>query len=171
MQTHLIGAYNLDNAVAATTIGLHFGVPAASIVAAIASYMPSNNRSQFQQTAVNQLVIDAYNANPTSMNAAIQNFRLMQAGHKMCILGDMGELGEASAEEHQRIVDLLSDSDFETVWLVGDNFAKAQCPHSFVHFHNVDEVKATIADRQPQGKTILIKGSNSTKLFQLPNLL
>ena len=171
VRTHLIGAYNIDNAVAAATVGTHFGVPAADICKALTDYVPSNNRSQFVQTADNQLVVDAYNANPTSMTLAVQNFQQMAATHKMCIIGDMGELGEASAEEHQHIVDLLAAGGYEHVWLVGQNFAQANCPSTFHHFANVEEVKALLEQEKPHGMTILIKGSNSTKLFQLPELL
>ncbi len=171
VQTHLIGAYNIDNALAAATVGMQFGVPAEDICAALADYVPSNNRSQFMQTADNALIVDAYNANPTSMSLALQNFQQLQAAHKMCIIGDMGELGEASAQEHQRIVDLLQTMDLEEVWLVGDNFAHTECPASFRHFHDVEAVKAELSTSRPQGKTILVKGSNSTKLFQLPELL
>ena len=171
VQTRLIGAYNLDNALAAATVGRYFGVADEAIVGALAAYTPSNNRSQFLQTAQNQLIVDAYNANPTSMNAAISNFREMQAPHKMCILGDMGELGDVSTQEHQRIVDLLSQSDFETVWLVGPNFAQANCPASFRHFTDVEAVKQTLTAEPLNGHTILVKGSNSTKLYQLPEYL
>ena len=120
-------------------------------------------------TAHNRLIVDAYNANPTSMAAALDNFKAMQADHKMCILGEMRELGEVSHDEHKKVVDMLRAAHFDEVWLVGDEFAAIDSP--FRIFHNVDEVKAAIAQQQPQGHTILIKGSNSTKLFQLPELL
>lgn len=171
--THLIGAYNLDNVLAAATIGLTFHVSDDDICQALADYVPSNNRSQFEQTADNALVVDAYNANPTSMRASIENFRHIKADHKMCILGDMGELGEASQTEHEAIVALLKETGFEQIWLVGKEFAKvseAQGP-LFRHFGNVDEVKEALAQDKPHGMTILVKGSNSTKLFQLPPLL
>lgn len=171
VQTQLIGAYNIDNALAAATIGQHFGVPTDDICAAIAAYQPSNNRSQLTKTADNVLVVDAYNANPTSMTAAIENFRLMEAPHKMCILGMMGELGEVSGEEHQRIVELLKANRFEAIWLVGSEFQKTEHPADFLTFDNVDAVKAYLTDHKPTERTILIKGSNSQKLFQLPEKL
>lgn len=171
VQTHLIGAYNIDNALAAATVGVQFGVPMEDICAALSDYVPSNNRSQFMKTASNELIVDAYNANPTSMSLALMNFSKMKASQKMCIIGDMGELGDASEQEHQRIVDLLQELGFKDVWLVGENFAQAQCPDSFRHFHDVEAVKAELAVEKPHGKTILVKGSNSTKLFQLPELL
>lgn len=166
VQTHLIGSYNLDNALAAACIGTLFAVPAQDISDALAEYVPSNNRSQLTVTADNRLVVDAYNANPTSMKAALENFRIMQATHKMCILGDMKELGEASAEEHQRIVELLQQCDFEKVWLVGEEFAKTAHPAEYETFADVEAVKARLAADKPKGYIILIKGSNSTRLIQ-----
>ena len=171
VQTRLIGSYNLDNLLAAACVGTLFSVPADDICQALADYTPSNNRSQLTVTDSNRLVVDAYNANPTSMKAALDNFRLIEAAHKMCILGDMKELGEASAAEHQKVVDLLQDCGLETVWLVGDEFAKTHHPDSYQTFAHVDEAKAAIATHKPQGHTILIKGSNSTKLIQLVELL
>ena len=169
VQTQLIGAYNIDNVLAAIAVGINFGVDRKKICAALEAYVPSNNRSQLTETPHNRLVVDAYNANPSSMAAALENFSLMQAEHKMAILGDMRELGEASAEEHQHIVDLLNDAGIETVWLVGEEFGKIPCDYR--KFKDVDEVKAAIQEARPEGKLILIKGSNGTKLFQLPELL
>ena len=102
VQTHLIGSYNIDNMLAAITIGLHFDVKPQQIDHALENYIPSNNRSQLEETAHNKLVVDAYNANPSSMAAAIENFRVMDVPHKMAILGQMGELGEVSHEEGSR---------------------------------------------------------------------
>lgn len=167
--SHLIGAYNIDNMLAAITIGLEFGVSIDDICSALESYIPSNNRSQFMETAHNKLIVDAYNANPSSMMAALQNFALVKAENKMLIIGDMGELGEVSGEEHQKIVDFIAKSDIKNVWLVGSEFAKIDC--GFRKFNDVDEVKTAINTDMPQGQTIMIKGSHSTKLFQLPELL
>ena len=171
VQTRLIGSYNLDNALAAACIGTFFNVPATDISAALEEYTPSNNRSQLTITQDNKLVVDAYNANPTSMRAALDNFRLIKAEHKMCILGQMGELGDVSEEEHQKVIDLLGDCGFEKVWLVGENFAKTAHPAHYRLFANVEEVKAAIATEKPQGYLILIKGSNSNKLVQIVELL
>jgi UDP-N-acetylmuramoyl-tripeptide--D-alanyl-D-alanine ligase len=168
--TRLIGAYNLANVLAAVTIGRQFGVEDEKIVAALQNYQPSNNRSQLMVTEKNHIVVDAYNANPTSMAAAIENFRAMDVKEpKMAILGEMLELGEASASEHQKIVDLLVASGFDTVWLVGEEFAKTDNP--FRVFHDAEEVKKAISETDPKNLYILIKGSNGTKLFQLPSLL
>lgn len=169
VQTHLIGAYNLDNMLAAITIGLHFGVEPQKICHALESYIPSNNRSQLTETTTNKLIVDAYNANPSSMKAAIENFRLMAVEHKMAILGDMRELGEVSDEEHQRVVEQLKAAELTNVWLVGEEFAKTQC--TFRKFKGIEEVKAAIREDKPAGSYILIKGSNGIKLFELPELL
>lgn len=169
VQTNLIGAYNLDNILAAITVGYVNNVPFELINKAIANYTPTNNRSQMTVTDHNHLVVDAYNANPSSMQAAIDNFKLMDVPAKMAILGDMRELGDASAEEHQKVVEQLKQAGFQQVWLVGEEFAKTEC--SFKKFHDIEEVKAAIAAQQPQDMYILIKGSNGIKLFQLPELL
>ena len=150
VQTQLIGSYNIDNLLAAIAVGINFGVDRKKICAALEAYTPSNNRSQMTVTEKNHLVVDAYNANPTSMQAALDNFRRMEVPHKMAILGQMGELGTESDAEHRQLVDI---------------------PCAFRKFHDVEEVKAAIREQQPEGRYILIKGSNSNKLFQLPELL
>ena len=169
VNTHLIGSYNIYNMLAAATIGLYFGVSEEQVNHALANYIPSNNRSQLTVTASNKLIVDTYNANPTSMNAALQNFRDMKVSPKMAILGDMRELGEVSAEEHQKVVDFLKQTDITNVWLVGSEFANTDCDYR--KFDNVDQVKEEIAANPPKGEYILIKGSNGIKLFQLPELL
>ena len=169
VQTHLIGAYNLDNMLAAITVGYVNNIPFEQINHALENYVPTNNRSQLTETEKNHLIVDAYNANPTSMKAALDNFRLMEVSPKMAILGKMGELGDVSDEEHQKIIKLLEEARFDEVWLVGEEFQEVNS--RFRTFANVDEVKAAIAQEQPQGRYILIKGSNSTHLYELPALL
>ena len=173
VQTQLIGAYNLDNMLAAIIVGYVNNIPFDKINHALENYKPTNNRSQLTETEHNHLIVDAYNANPTSMKAAIDNFRLMEVSPKMAILGKMGELGDVSEEEHQKVVDMLADAGFDEVWLVGDEYFTTQ--HSSLTnlrlFHDVEEVKAAIAQNQPTDCYILIKGSNSVKLFLLPELL
>lgn len=169
VQTQLIGSYNIDNLLAAIAVGINFGVERKKICEALENYVPSNNRSQMTVTAKNHLVVDAYNANPSSMQAALENFSLMQADHKMAILGQMGELGADSDKEHRQLVSYLEAAGFDEVWLVGDNFRDIPC--SFRKFHDTEEVKAAIKEHCPEGFYILIKGSNSNKLFQLPELL
>lgn len=169
VQTQLIGSYNIDNLLAAIAVGINFGVERKKICEALENYVPSNNRSQMTVTAKNHLVVDAYNANPSSMQAALENFSMMQADHKMAILGQMGELGADSDKEHRQLVSYLEAAGFDEVWLVGDNFRDIPC--SFRKFHDTEEVKAAIKEHCPEGFYILIKGSNSNKLFQLPELL
>ena len=161
VQTHLIGSYNVDNALAAVAIGRYFEVEDDAICHALSSYEPRNNRSQLVE-AGNRFVIDAYNANPTSMAAALENFRMIDAGHKMVILGDMKELGEASLEEHQKVVDMLTGCGFDRVILVGQEFGKTA--NTFEHYSNADEVYSVLSADMPKGYMILIKGSNSMKL-------
>lgn len=169
VETHLIGAYNLDNMLAAIAVGLHFGVSPTQINHALGHYIPSNNRSQLETTEHNRLIVDAYNANPSSMAAAIDNFKLMKAERKMAILGDMLELGAVSDEEHQKTVDALATAGIKEVWLVGEEFGKTHT--AFRKFKNVDEVKAAIAAHRPENYYILIKGSNGIHLSLLPELL
>ena len=167
VQTNLIGAYNVDNALAAITVGLHFGVSEQNASDAVANYKPQNNRSQLTETGRNRLVVDAYNANPTSMAAAIENFSMIKAENKMLILGDMRELGEVSEAEHRHIVEMLRQKGFDCVWLVGEEFAKAAAGSGFRLFPDVDAVIAALKAEPLSGKTILIKGSNSLRLGTL----
>ena len=169
VQTQLIGTYNALNMLAAACIGLHFGVSESQVCHALQAYKPSNNRSQLERTGSNTLVVDAYNANPTSMAAAIDNFSRMEGGPKMAIIGDMRELGDASAAEHQRVADALAGAGLDCVWLVGGEFGRTDS--HFRKFGDVGEVKAEIARHRPEGYTILIKGSNGMRLFELPQLL
>lgn len=167
--TRLIGSYNVCNMLAAVTVGLHFGVSPGQIDHALAAYAPSNNRSQLERTAHNCLIVDAYNANPTSMAAALDNFKLMAVRPKMAILGDMGELGDASGEEHQKVADWLKANPLDTVWLVGSEFAKTDCP--FRKFAGAGEVRAELERNRPEGHYILIKGSNAMHLSTLKEWL
>ena len=170
IHTQLIGSYNCANVLAAVTIGRYFGVSDKKIVHALETYIPSNNRSQLTVTASNNLIVDAYNANPTSMAAAIDNFRMMKVDRrKMAILGDMRELGADSQAEHQRIADMLASAGFDEVWLVGEEFMKTQT--AFRRFNDIEEVKAAISDHKPEDCYILIKGSNGIRLYQLPDML
>ena len=164
VQTNLIGAYNVDNALAAITIGLKFGVKEQDASDAVANYMPQNNRSQLTETGHNHLVVDAYNANPTSMAAALENFSMIKAQDKMLILGDMRELGDVSQDEHRRIVEEIRKYGFTQVWLVGSEFAGAAGDSGFRLFPDVEAVNSALQSEPVNGKTILIKGSNSIGL-------
>ena len=162
VKTQLIGEYNFANALAAVTIGHFFDVESGKIDTALKEYTPQNNRSQLKQTADNTLIIDAYNANPTSMQASISNFHNMEIDNKMLILGDMRELGKDGPEEHQKIVDFLTECGFKDVMLVGEQFAAAR--HDFPTYPDAPAVIEAIQKNKPHGKTILIKGSNGIKL-------
>lgn len=162
VHTRLIGDYNFSNALATVAIGRFFQVRPDEIDEALSEYEPQNNRSQLKKTADNTLIIDAYNANPTSMMASIGNFHRMEAAQKLLILGDMRELGTDSPAEHQKIVDYLEECGFEEVWLVGEQFAATR--HAYRTFADAPAIIAAIREDKPLGKTILIKGSNGIKL-------
>ena len=183
LSTHFVGAYNLDNMLAAITVGLHFGVAEEDICAALSEYVPANNRSQLTKTERNTLIVDAYNANPTSMMAAIDNFELMEGENKVAILGDMLELGEQSALEHQNIVRRLIDSKIEKVILVGKEFCKCTMHNAqpavlsfgekrtidarFVVYESLDALLETQCIASLQSQLILLKGSNGVGLYKL----
>ncbi len=169
VQTKLIGNYNFTNALAAVAIGTYFGVDAGDICQAIEGYVPTNNRSELVRTDSNTLIVDAYNANPSSMQAAIDNFSRLPMEDKMLILGDMRELGADSEAEHQKVVDKLVSAGFKDVVLVGECFAHTR--NSFVCVPDVSTLTAMLRKEKPTGKTILIKGSNGTKLYTLPEYL
>lgn len=169
VKTQLIGEYNFLNALAAITIGYYFGVSPAEINHAIEAYTPQNNRSQLKETADNTLIVDAYNANPTSMMAALENFRKMSVPNKMVILGDMKELGSDSKSEHQKAVDYLKESSFEEVILVGECFSETI--HPFRSYPDVSKLIEALQKSKPKGMTILIKGSNGIKLIQAVDYL
>lgn len=169
VQTHLVGAYNVLNMLAALSVGLFLGVSAEEANRALANYVPSNNRSQLEETAHNKLIMDAYNANPTSMSVALNNFHDMEVPHKMAILGDMLELGAVSLSAHQAIVDQLSQLALNEVWLVGPEFARTSC--AFRKFNDVEEVIAELKKHRPEHHYILVKGSNGIHLDKLPQWL
>lgn len=166
-QTNLIGAYNLENVMAAACVGIHFGVDMPTIVSALENYKPSNNRSQFISTSSNKLIVDAYNANPTSMKAALENFIALKSdSEKALILGDMLELGNDSEAEHRKIVEMIAASGIKKVMLVGQNFASV-AKNGMSTFKNVDELIPVLTDNKLNGCLILIKGSNSMKLTKV----
>lgn len=169
VNTHLIGTYNLDNLLSAVTIGKYFKVDVAQINHALATYQPHNNRSELVKTTHNTLIVDAYNANPTSVEAALRNFNDMRVPRKMVILGDMLELGSVSKVEHQKIADLLRQLRFEKVWLVGSEFANTNTLYRCLK--DVEEVKQAFANEHLKNYYILIKGSNGIHLSQLTEVL
>lgn len=167
IETKLTGAYNLDNILAAIAVGSHFKISAEKIKNAIENYIPQNQRSQIIEAENHTIILDAYNANPTSMAAALDNFKAVQANKKMAILGDMLEMGEYSEAEHQQIVSQLKNMRLDKTWLVGSEFAKSTIPQSFQHFNSVEEAKLAWQNLDKQGYHCLIKASRSIGLEKL----
>ena len=167
--TRLIGDYNAENILAAATIGNHFGLSNEEIKRGLETYEPKNNRSQLMVTDKNNLIVDAYNANPTSMKAAIGNFSTMQVSPKAAILGDMLELGEYSADEHQAIVSELEKAGFEQVVLVGPEFVA--CKSGFQTFEKVEDARVFLEKNPIEAYYVLIKGSRGIKLEKMIELL
>jgi len=165
IKTHLIGSYNAENVLAAVTIGNYFGLSNEQIKTGLENYVPQNNRSQLTITEKNKLVVDAYNANPTSMRAAILNFAQMNVDAKTLILGDMLELGELSGEEHQFAVELLKQNNFKNVLLVGPEFKNTK--NDYRCFENVSELQEFIEEHPITDNYILIKGSRGIKLEKI----
>ena len=165
--THLVGSYNADNVMAALCIARHFEVPAKAAIEAIEAYQPSNDRSQMVNTERNVLIVDTYNANPTSMNAALDNFVSTGFGNKTLILGDMLELGDVSLTEHVDALDKARKCT-ESIFLVGDEFSKAaRGVYSVQCFHDVNALADYLAQHPLSGRTILIKGSHGIHLEKL----
>ena len=162
--TNLVGEYNAENVSAAICVGEYFGISREQALEAIRQYVPTNNRSQAMQTANNHLIVDAYNANPTSMQAAINAFK-----GDTYILGAMRELGEYSHLEHQNIVNMLAERKAENVFLVGDEYMQTTSPYPV--FENVDGLHKYLQDNPLKDKNILLKGSRSTKMEKLLDIL
>lgn len=160
--TKLVGDYNLYNVLAAVAIGRYFGVNDLQIKEAIEAYQPDNSRSQLIQMGTNKVVLDAYNANPSSMSAAIRNFAGLKADKKILMLGAMAELGSESVQEHQGIVDLIGEYAWEKVVLVGGDFEKTNHPYLFIK--NAAEAAAWWKNNQTTDATILLKGSRSSAM-------
>ncbi|HRQ84988.1 MAG TPA: UDP-N-acetylmuramoyl-tripeptide--D-alanyl-D-alanine ligase [Flavobacteriales bacterium] len=169
--TQLIGNYNAPNALAAVCIGRHFGVPDELIVGALSNYVPGNNRSQLKDTDRNRLVLDAYNANPTSMAAALENFaHLNTERKKLVILGDMRELGETSRSEHAAIIQLVKRLGLDAV-LVGPEFMQAAPEVALRRFPNVAAAVEALKAAKPTGLLVLVKGSRGVKLEEVVGVL
>lgn len=164
--TQLVGAYNLPNALAAIAIGATFQVPEQKIIQAIEQYVPSNSRSQLMEWSSNKIIMDAYNANPSSMAAAIENFARHPATNKVLVLGAMAELGLESLQEHKKIIDLISQYDWKNVLLVGGDFYTA-APSSYNVFKNVAEAKDWFSAQDFKDSYILIKGSRSSQMEKI----
>jgi UDP-N-acetylmuramoyl-tripeptide--D-alanyl-D-alanine ligase len=171
IKTKLVGSYNLENVLAAAAVGQHFGLDPLEIVAAIEEYQPDNNRSQLVERQHNRLLMDAYNANPSSTRAALENFAQLEAPLKAVLLGDMLELGDVAPEEHQKIVDYLVTMKVEKVILTGDWYSGCNLPPEFLHFPNAAALEEFLGKEQLSGYLILIKGSRGMKLESVSHLL
>lgn len=171
VKTGLVGSYNLENILAAASIGLHFGINPRHLKKAIQHYRTDNNRSQQLPTEHNVLILDAYNANPTSMRAALEHFRSILHPDKSVILGDMLELGEAEGAAHREVIDLLETAGFRDIILVGPVFAGSRVPESFTVFPSVEECAAWLKEHPLRDRMILLKGSRRIGLEQLAGVL
>lgn len=169
ISTQLTGDYNFSNIMAAVAVGQYFNISIPTIQLAIASYQPSNSRSQILQKGSNIFIMDAYNANPSSMKPAINNFANIDHKNKVLILGDMKELGNQSLTEHQQIVDLLKTLSFKQVFLIGPEFSKTQHPHGW-SIETWDEALSIISYKNIQQAMILVKGSRSMQMERILNL-
>ena len=163
IQTHLVGSYNYENVAAAIAVGSHFGVSEADIKEALEAYQPTNSRSQVIEGR-NRIIMDAYNANPTSMTASVKNFRDISGDNALLILGDMRELGDASEQEHKAILQLLKESGFKQAFLVGSCFSQYNDNPDYLTFPDVENLTAYLEQHPVEGHTILVKGSHSIQL-------
>ncbi|MDR0969289.1 MAG: UDP-N-acetylmuramoyl-tripeptide--D-alanyl-D-alanine ligase [Lentimicrobiaceae bacterium] len=167
VQTHLIGAHNFENIMAAIAVGTYFEVDKMKIIEAIMHYVPTNNRSEIKETSDNKLIMEAYNANPTSMELTIRGFNEMKGTKKMVILGDMFELGMYSENEHREIVKLVDSFHFEEIFLVGKNFSNVAKVKQIKTFETTEALCAFFGSNKPRGFSILIKGSRGMALEKL----
>jgi UDP-N-acetylmuramoyl-tripeptide--D-alanyl-D-alanine ligase len=170
VNTHLVGSYNLENVLAAITIGNYFGVPGGKIIKAIENYIPVNNRSQLTKTDKNTLLLDCYNANPSSIDAALKNLVQIPASNKLALLGDMLELGAESEKEHVNVLNFLKENNISAI-LTGPIFEKLSKQFGFLAFKNSDELYDYLKLNIISDSLILIKGSRGIKLEKIVELL
>lgn len=168
LETNLVGKYNADNIMAALAVGRYFGIPENDAINAVSHYTPSNNRSQLTRTGKNMLIVDAYNANPVSMDAALSNLEAIPSERKAVMLGDMLELGAESETEHTRIAERVAGMNLDMAFFVGDEFGASLsriCPScKFMNFQNSDQLAEYLGSHGMSGYTILIKGSRGTRM-------
>lgn len=165
--SQLIGEYNFENILAAIAVGNFFGVEAHLIDSAVSSYVPDNSRSQKIQKGSNNIILDAYNANPSSMEAALRNFSSLPVKDKVICIGDMAELGDDTDKEHKKIVNLLKEIPYQQLILVGENFGKYASEISCIPFESANAAALWIKENPILSKTILIKGSRSTQMEKI----
>jgi UDP-N-acetylmuramoyl-tripeptide--D-alanyl-D-alanine ligase len=161
-RTNLVGEYNLPNVLCAIALGKHFNVPDEKIKAAIENYVPSNSRSQMVEKGSNKIILDAYNANPSSMKAAIENFAKLHASNKVLMLGAMMELGNQSLKEHEAIIELIKQYQWNKVVLVGGDYKKLEQP--FIYFDSSLQAKDWFVEQRFENMHLLIKGSRSMQM-------
>ena len=171
IQTHLVGSYNFENVAAAIGVGQYFKVDENDIVEALEQYTPTNSRSQVIETQKNKILMDAYNANPTSMRAALINFASIRGEQHLLILGDMRELGTASEEEHRNILALMKELGFKEAFLVGQNFCAYNDNPNWKTFGKVEELCQHLESHPIEGKHILVKGSRGIQLEKVLPLM
>ena len=162
IKTNLVGDYNLPNVLAAVAIGKNFNVPDDKIKMALQNYIPSNSRSQLMEKESNKIILDAYNANPSSMKVAVENFAAMNGSNKVLMLGGMMELGNESIEEHKSLVELINKFTWRKVILVGKDFK--DLPADFIHFDDVAAARNWYREQDFKNTQILIKGSRSMQM-------
>lgn len=167
LNTQLFGNYNFENVLAAACIGNYFGIDPLLIQSAIKNYRPTNNRSQLITRGELKIIMDAYNANPTSMKAAIENFAQNEGTRKILILGDMLELGKYSQKEHQELLSKIKEFGFEEVFLIGKEFGAANQGFCFKSFEQVDELGEFITKNPIKNGNLLIKGSRGIQLEKI----
>ncbi len=170
VKTHIIGHYNFINLLCAACVGNYFKVDIEKINEALSEYVPDMNRSQLEKTEHNTLILDAYNANPSSMKVAIENFAKLTNEKKLLIIGDMFELGEYAAAEHKKIIELISEKKLSDVILIGPEFTKAN-ENKFKTFLNTQDCLSNLKSEPQKNKLILIKGSRGMKLEILKDAL
>lgn len=168
IHTQLVGGYNTPNVLAAVTIGKYFKIPEADIVKSIEAYTPSNSRSQLKKLGSNTVILDAYNANPSSMKVAIENFSKMPVENKVLVLGAMAELGNDSVAEHEAIAELIGKYKWKDVILVGGDFLKIK--HAYKSFENAKQAGEWMKEQNWENTHLLVKGSRSSKMEQVIDL-
>ena len=176
VNTNLVGSYNADNVMAAIAVGQHFGISLEDAITAVEAYVPSNNRSQMTRTEKNTLIVDAYNANPTSMEAALNNFASVVAECKVAMLGDMLELGDESVAEHVQVVRKAISASLDSVMFVGGEFAKAVASEGVASesircFDTSQNLADWLAENPITGAAVLIKGSRGTRMEKVITVL